>query len=65
MDISDILNEEARQQGVTLEELDDHTLVLSYQGKTIARFSQTGVELKNSYSDVIEKRIHDIIQYKQ
>jgi len=65
MDVSYILNEETRRQGITLEEPDDHILVLSYHSKTIARFSQTGTELKNSYSDVIEKHIHDTIQYKQ
>ena len=43
-DVSFILNDEARQQGFTLLEPDDHILELRSQGTVIARFSQMGVE---------------------
>jgi hypothetical protein len=36
------LTPEQRRQGFSLVEPDDHTLELCYQGKPVARFSQSG-----------------------
>lgn len=48
MDISNVLTEEARNQGFSLNEPDDdHILELRQYGKVIARFSQTGVQVES------------------
>lgn len=53
MDISNVLTKEARDQGFSLNEPDDdHILELRYQGKVIARFSQTGVEVDNILNEI-------------
>jgi hypothetical protein len=41
--LDNALSPEHRRMGFTLDEPDDHTLVLCYRGKEIARFSATGV----------------------
>lgn len=41
------ITEEWKQQGLTLEEPDDHILELRHHGEVIARFSQTGVTTEN------------------
>ena len=40
--LEDALTPEQRRQGFSLVEPDDHTLELCYQGKPVARFSQSG-----------------------
>ena len=52
MDVSDILTQEAQQQGLSLEEPDDHILELRQHSKVIARFSQTGVEVDNILKEI-------------
>jgi len=54
MDISNVLTKEARDQGLTLNEPDDHILNLLYHGEVVARFSQTGVTLHNILEEVQE-----------
>jgi hypothetical protein len=43
--LDNALSPEHRRMGFSLEEPDDHTLVLCYRGKEIARFSATGVTI--------------------
>jgi len=50
MDISNVLTHEARNQGFSLNEPDDHILELRQHGKVIAKFSQTGVQVDNIIS---------------
>ena len=52
MDICNVLTQEARDQGFTLVEPDDHILELLYQGKVIARFSQIGVDVDNILKEI-------------
>ena len=40
--LQDALTPEQRRQGFSLVEPDDHTVELWYQGKPVARFSQSG-----------------------
>ena len=43
--LDNVLPPEHRRMGFSLEEPDDHTLVLRYRGKEIARFSAMGVTI--------------------
>jgi len=53
MDVSNVLTDEARNQGFSLNEPDDdHILELRQYGKVIARFSQTGVEVDSILKQV-------------
>lgn len=52
MDISNVLTDEARNQGFSLNEPHDHILELRQYGKVIARFSQTGVQVDNILNEV-------------
>lgn len=46
--LNDLLTKEARQQGLTIHEPDDHILELwDEQGNILARFSQTGTTIDN------------------
>ena len=54
MDISNVLTKEARDQGLALNEPDDHILNLLYHGEAVARFSQTGVQVENILNEVQE-----------
>lgn len=47
-----ILSEEAIQDGFSLNAPDDHILELRKEGKVLARFSQTGVEVTNILKEV-------------
>lgn len=55
--IDEILSPEARRNGYTLNEPDDHVLELIYQGKVVARFSQTGVTIDNVLA-VVKENFH-------
>lgn len=54
MDISNVLTKEARDQGLTLNEPDDHILNLLYHGEVVARFSQTGAQVENILNEFQE-----------
>lgn len=54
MDISNVLTKEARDQGFTLNEPDDHILELLFTSIVIAKFSQTGVQVENILNEVQE-----------
>ncbi|GAH61340.1 unnamed protein product [marine sediment metagenome] len=54
MDISNVLTKEARDQGLTLNEPDDHILELLFTSIVIAKFSQTGVQVENILNEVQE-----------
>lgn len=54
MDISNVLIKEARDQGLTLNEPDDHILHLLYHGEVVAKFSQTGIQVQNILNEVQE-----------
>jgi len=54
MDINNVLTKEARDQGLTLNESDDHILNLLSHGEVVARFSQTGVQIENILEEVQE-----------
>ena len=43
--LDNLLTPEQRRMGFSLEERDEHTLVLCYRGKEIARFSATGATI--------------------
>ena len=48
MTLNDLLTKEAREQGLTLHEPDDHILELWDRDRNIiARFSQTGTTINN------------------
>ena len=49
---SDYITKEWGEQGLSLHEPNDHVLELLKDGKVIARFSQTGVELKNILKEI-------------
>lgn len=56
MDISNVLTKEARDQGLTLNEPDDHILELLFTSIVIAKFSQTGVQVENILEEQEKKR---------
>ena len=48
--LDNVLSPEHRRMGFSLEEPDDHTLVLCYRGKEIARFSAT----RTTVAEIVE-----------
>ena len=44
---NNLITKEWKQQGLSLNEPDDHVLELRYQGKVLARFSQSGATPEN------------------
>lgn len=47
MDFFNYITKEAREQGLSLHEVDDHILELRQYGQVMARFSQTGITIEN------------------
>ena len=45
MNLTHLLTKEAQEQGLRLEEPDDHILELKQDGAVIARFSQQGIKV--------------------
>jgi len=50
--LTNYISTEWKQQGFDVREEGDHILELRKDGKVVARFSQTGVELENVLKEV-------------